>query len=534
MSQFIAILYPPRFGKSLNLDMLRDFLSIDKQHLDFSGLKISNHFNVQNLRGKFPVIKLDLKNCKGDTWEEMLVSICHSLRIMIEEHKEHLSEPIINMEVFDPEDDVDYKFALEFLTYDLYKKYKREVIILIDEFDTPLHCAYKNGYYEEASSFFSTFFSAGLKGNEFLAKACLVGICTPAVLLNTVRVYNSANKEFSKHFGFSHEEVGKYIPDDPSLTEKIKDWYHGYRSGERALQVFNPYSFMCYVTSGKFESHRTSTIVLGKRFTCMTYLEQFLFPAISEFFALMNGGRIIVPRLKHVVNYETKALQLYEVLHILVLTGFLTYQANNNPEINGGGTVFIPNIEVAVQWHDEFIQSFQNILLKEASFSVFSNNFHNSLSDFNVSLLQETMQEFLRLLYTTGDQREDAQTAIHYENAYHTFFLSAFKATFASKDSIEVKSYRESGNGVFGISIKFQATAKKAVFIEFNRSFTKEALNDDAEIAHQQIIDRTDFSWLRGNTVWLIGVSFSASDMSKLVTSIVDVTLESSVKVSSR
>jgi Predicted AAA-ATPase len=149
MDQVIGILYPRKFGKSLNLNMLDGFLSIDKQHLDFSGLKISDHVDVvQGHRGKYPVIKLDLKNCKGDTWEEMLESIWNSLRVMIEEHKEHLSEPIINMDSFDPEDDVDYKFALKFLTYDLYEKHKRKMMILIDDFDSPLHEAYKNGYYE--------------------------------------------------------------------------------------------------------------------------------------------------------------------------------------------------------------------------------------------------------------------------------------------------------------------------------------------------------------------------------------------------
>jgi hypothetical protein len=330
-------------------------------------------------------------------------------------------------------------------------------------------------------------------------------------------VFNSADSKFSKHFGFSLEEVAKFIPDDPSISEKIKAWYHGYTFGDGGLQVFNPFSFMRYVASGEFEGHRTGN-ALGKRF--MGYLEPYLTSVIRDLFTLMNGGKIIVRRFNHIVNYEMNEIPFNEIWHILVMAGFLTYQANNDPDVYGGGTVFIPNIEVADQWHTEFIQSFQNILAKEENILVFFEQFQKSLSNFDESLLQHTMQEFLNLVYSSGDQREDTQTAIHYENVYHTFFLSAFKATFASEHPDHVQSYREPCNGVFSISIKFPGADRKWVIFEFKRSFTKEALSDDAKIAHQQVIDRNDSSWLHGYDVWLIGISFNGSEMYKLVTTL--------------
>jgi Predicted AAA-ATPase len=246
--EVLALLFPRRFGKSLNMDILHSFLSLSEESsIDFSGLKIGEYVAFVNKhRGTYPVIRLDLKECQGKTWNKMLKSIWKSLKLMLRDHKD-LKETIINTESFSVEDDVDYQFALKFLSAALYDKHGKEVIILIDEFDTPLNEAYRHGYYEEASKFFSTFYSAGLKGNKFLAKACLVRICQPDVLPNNVKVFNSADDEFSEHFGFSLEEISHLIPVGASADE-IKEWYNGYFFGKNR-QILNPFSFMSYAVS---------------------------------------------------------------------------------------------------------------------------------------------------------------------------------------------------------------------------------------------------------------------------------------------
>jgi Predicted AAA-ATPase/PD-(D/E)XK nuclease superfamily len=512
--EVLALLLPRRFGKSLNLDILHSFLSLrGKSSIDFSGLKIGEDVDFVNEHlGKYPVIRLDLKDCEGETWNEMLKSIWKSLKLMLLDHKD-LEETIIDTESFSVEDNVDYKFALKFLSAALYEKHGTEVIILIDEFDAPLNDAYRHGYYEEASKFFSAFYSAGLKGNHYLSKACLVGICQPSGRnllsgLNNVRVFDVADNKFSEHFGFSFNEISHFFPPGTpvEIKEKVKFWYNGYRFGTNC-KVLNPYSFMSYITEGEFKGYWTGTAV---GVTFMPYLEPYLTSAMGSLLVLMDGGALEVPKLNHVINYETRQKPLSEVLHFLVLAGYLTYQAN--PE-TGGGIVSIPNMEVAVQWKTEFMQSFQNILAKEASLSAYFKKFQESITNFNKELLQESMQEFLLFVSSRDLQHRDSETTFH-ENVYHTFFLGAFLITF----STQAISNGEGGKGFFDIMIDLSGS-KRAVIFEFKRSLSLEALTDDAKKAHKQIVDRKYFTKLSGYDVLLVGVSFFKKDMSKLVTS---------------
>ena len=180
-----AILRPRRFGKSLNLSMLKSFLSIGAVSTNFNRFLISNEteFVVKHC-GQYPVVFLDLKDCKGNTWQEMYGAIWRRIRTMVLRHFDEISLEIEELKSYG----VDFKNptaygdegivsdSLAWLMSCLNKKHRKRVIVLVDEYDAPLNHAFRQGYYEQASSFFGSFYSQALKGNSALKKACLMGI----------------------------------------------------------------------------------------------------------------------------------------------------------------------------------------------------------------------------------------------------------------------------------------------------------------------------------------------------------------------
>ena len=218
-----VILRPRRFGKTTNLTMLKSFLSFGALPESFKDFAISKDVKfVETHCGKYPVVLLDLKDCKGKNWKDTLELIWQAIRKMVNRHSEELKTELLEVKR-----DVDYGtsalpsaksdviLSLDWLINALYKKYKQEVIVLIDEYDAAINHAFRKGFYSEASSFFANFYSSALKGNNSLKKACLVGIVefrAGGVLSgwNDYSVYSVASQKFSKFFGFTEDEIKKY------------------------------------------------------------------------------------------------------------------------------------------------------------------------------------------------------------------------------------------------------------------------------------------------------------------------------------
>ena len=200
-----CILRPRGFGKSLNLSMLCAFYSIGAEPSMFEGLAISKEKEfVEQHCGKYPVVFLDLKDCKGDSWEEMEKHIADAIHRMIDRHTKLAKKYKKATErAFGP---IDINDSLRWLTNELYKIHKKRVIVLIDEYDMPINNAALNGFYDKAEKFFSSFYSKGLKGNSSLFAACLVGILeirASGILtgLNNFSYYDTSVDIFSAYFG---------------------------------------------------------------------------------------------------------------------------------------------------------------------------------------------------------------------------------------------------------------------------------------------------------------------------------------------
>lgn len=493
-----VILRPRRFGKSLNLSMLRSFLSVGADPRKFERFLIGkdNDF-VSEHCGKYPVIFLDMKDCKGQDWNDMFQSLWLQIRLaatsyLTESKKSHgyrQDDPSIGfLENIDPPAPFIVRNILKWLTASMFNTYGEQVILLIDEYDAPLNHAYLKGFYEEASNFFGVFYSLALKGNDALYKACLMGIVEirgAGILsgLNNVRVYSPSSERFSQYFGFTLCEVRDFLKDDIA-ADRVLDWYNGYLMG--STLVINPWSFVCYIDAGEFASFWVQSSYLE---TLSTFLAPHLRNILLESLVLLQkGGVLSVSSLSTEVNYSQQSWHPTSILHFLVLTGYLTYNKEQR-------SVYIPNTELRTCWERDVLGLIQTTL-KEQYGSTLRAALLASWTD-TVGLEELMLNLVLSCSY------HDLVT----ENSYHVLYFGFFSGVFSNDQDVFVKSNRESGHGRFDIILGF-ADLKKAIIFELKEAKSKEKLDSRAKEALQQIGDNQYFSDFAGYDCLLIGVSF--------------------------
>ena len=256
---------PLHFGKTLNMDMLRVFFEkTDEDNSKYfcdkdiwsCGSEYTDH------QGKYPVIFLSFKDVKCTTWEdlyEMLTGLIKKEYLRHNELKDSMELNEFERERFvsiteGTAGSAEYQFSLQTLSMLLYKHYKKETVIIIDEYDIPIRWGYYFGFYREATGFLNNFFSAGLKDNSHLAYGFMAGlfcITAESVLsgLNNISVYSVMDETYSRYFGFTKEEVKEMLSyyDYPEKYDEACEWYGGYKIGD--TEIFNPYSVISYVSN---------------------------------------------------------------------------------------------------------------------------------------------------------------------------------------------------------------------------------------------------------------------------------------------
>ncbi len=262
---------PRRFGKTLNMTILKYFFDVknaEENRKLFKDLYIekSEYFKEQ---GQYPVIFITLKDLKKNTWEEMNFEIKELLRNLYDEFnfiRDILS--VSDLREFDKiwlkEEDANYDSSLLNLTKYLYNYYKKEVVLLIDEYDSPLITANQRGYYKDSINFFRNFLSLALKTNSNLKMGVLTGIVQVAKEgifsgLNNVITYNILGNDFEIFFGLSEEEVEnslKYFELEYEI-EEVKKWYDGYKFGNS--EVYNPWSIINYLRTKELQAYWVNT-----------------------------------------------------------------------------------------------------------------------------------------------------------------------------------------------------------------------------------------------------------------------------------
>ena len=466
---------PRRFGKTLNMLTLKYFFDIENKEENrklFKNLYIekSEYFKEQ---GQYPVIFISLKGLKEKTWKNCFNEIKALISKLYNEFefiKKVLNESELNIfdKIWLKKDDGEYTNALKNLTSFLYKYYKKEVILLIDEYDAPLINAYEYGYYDEAILFFKVFYGEALKTNLYLKTGIMTGIIRVIKAgifsdLNNLKIYSILDKEYSDFFGFSQEEVKKALEDfniEYELPE-VKSWYDGYKFGNS--EVYNPWSILNFLQHRELEAYwvKTSSNFLIKEALKNTNLD--VKESLEDLFNGENVEEVITG------NSDLSSLLSYhDIWELLLFSGYLTINKKIDKKLY---SLRLPNREIKELFKDEFI----DISFGESQFiKTMESLKRNKLEDF-----EKNLQKIL--LNSTSYQ--DTKN----EDFYHGLILGM---TLYLDSQYYVTSNKESGLGRYDVTIEPKNKNNKGYILEFKVTKNEEDLEKEAKQAIEQIISK--------------------------------------------
>ncbi len=485
-SKIILLPRPRRFGKTLNMTMLKTF--VEKSEEDnsylFKGLKISNDKKIMEELGQYPVIYLTFKDIKEENWDKCFQKLCNLIKNEYQRHiylstSVNLAEPdkkSIERIIDGQCDEVDLSESLKNLSKFLYLHHKVKPFILIDEYDTPINKGYDSDYYEKVVNFLRNFLSGGLKDNANLEKGVLTGIYRVAKEsifsgLNNLGVYTILDKEYSNFFGLLQNEVDKLVK-DYSLEDKkddIQSWYNGYNFGGQI--VYNPWSLINFVSrNGILKPYWIQTSENG---------------IIRKLINSERTNRIEVKELISGIGLEKtldehisfKDLDNSEeaVWSFLTFSGYLKAElvkAGKRPEYK----LTIPNTEVEVFFEDILLLWLNNTIgSKKLDFML------KALLSGDIKTFEKILSEFVLSVLSFYDTGKDEP-----EKVYHAFFLGIF---LNLSEDYEIISNRESGYGRYDCVMIPENIKKKGFVIEIKK-VEREFENEDFDKAIKSALDQ--------------------------------------------
>ena len=505
---------PRRFGKTLNMSMLKSFFSIGADPSLFSGLNISREKELcDKYMGTFPVIFLTLKGVDGLSFEtaySMLKYLIHSEMARWSFLQDSLNLTEADKAIFkhflkQEESESELLISLKLLSQLLYKHYNKKVIILIDEYDVPLDKAFNHGYYDKMVALIRGLFGEALKTNNYLQFAVLTGclrISKESIFtgLNNLRVLSIVDKRFDEQFGFTDSEVRKILEDYnlSSHYSEVKLWYDGYHFGN--TDVYCPWDVINYVDSllsnpnTKPEAYwiNTSSNDLVKRF-----VDKADKTTQSEIEKLINGEQI-EKDIRLDLTYNELDNTIDNLWSVLFATGYLT---DNGRTDDGKFKLVIPNKEVrevfVLQIQEWFKETF---VFKNASLSTFFNDLKDGNDEGVEKYLNFVMNKMISILDTKA---KDSQK----ENFYHGLLLGLLRGN----PEWMIMSNVESGDGFADIIIETEEI-DDGIVIEVKYSPSFDRLKEDAEKALKQIRDLRYTERLKGDgreNVISYGIAFS-------------------------
>ena len=488
---------PRRFGKTLNMSTLKYFFDVknaEENRKLFKDLYIekSEYFKEQ---GQYPVIFISLKDLKKNTWEECFFEIKELLRNLYNDFyhiRESLNES--DLKEFDKiwlkEKEASYDNSLLNLTKYLYNYYKKEVVLLIDEYDNPLIVANQKKYYKDSINFFRNFFSMALKTNPYLKTAVLTGIVQVAKEgifsgLNNVITYNILKDKFETFFGLSEEEVEtalKYFEMDYQM-EEVKKWYDGYKFGDK--EIYNPWSILNYLSNGKLQAYWVNTSDNALIYENLSVANMDVFNSLEKLFE----GKEIKKEISPFFTFEE--LERYNgIWQLMAYNGYL--KLNQKLE-DDEYLLTIPNYEIQTFFKKGFID-------KYLIGSNYFNPIMRALLEGNIDEFGRMLEEIFLINISFHDLKE--------ESVYHTFLLGML---IWLRDKYEVKSNGERGQGRYDILLLPLDKKKPAFVFEFKVSKTIKGLESKAEEALSQIKEKQYDAGIKElgiDKIYRIGLAF--------------------------
>ena len=504
MTAVHLITRPRRFGKTLNLSMLKYFYDIEgntENRKLFDGLYISNSLAMSE-QGKYPVIFLSFKDVKADSSLEMMENIAILMKNLYDKF-EYIREKLnqSNLMEFDEiwlkKDNANLRGALLNLCSYLKEYYNQDVILLIDEYDTPMVSAYEHGYYDEIKMFFTTLYGSALKENPALKKAVLTGIMRISKEnifsgLNNVKVNSILEDDFAEYFGITEKEVEKSLI-EYGLEERLPEvqkWYNGYIFG--GVRVYNPFSITNFLDRKKIMPYWVNT-------SSNTLINKVLKEASSSIFEELSKlfQRETINKTIDVYSNFNKLKNTEQIWYLLTNAGYLTPVE----EIDFGKySIRIPNEEVHYFFERDFIR-----------------NFLGSVDNFDRTLSYLLEGDFDNFTYELENIMLNSVSCFDFnsnskESHYHVFILGML---LGLRRRYYIHSNREGGRGRYDLVVEPMDKSKNGLVIEFKVAKEKEDLEKASEEALAQIEEKRYYEGLRDRGVEkiiLVGISFYQRD----------------------
>lgn len=498
---------PRRFGKTLNMDMLRVFFekTNDDTSVYFKDKQIwqcGDYYTKH--QGQYPVIFLTFKDVKSMTWEETFQKIRRLISLEFIRHNELETSSVLtayekeqyHLLAGDNGDEVDCQMGLQLLSLLLHKHYGRECIIIIDEYDTPIQQGHTCNFYPEIVNFMRNFFSGGLKDNPHLAFGFLTGILRVAKEsifsgMNNLKTYSILDDGYSSYFGFTEKEVKdmlRYYGKDDKYNE-LSEWYDGYRFGN--TEIFNPWSVINYISDNCFPKafwqSTGSNEIIGEIIQTAT-------PEITKDLYKLLCGEKIAAYIDTGVIYPEVQNNPYSIYSFLLVAGYLKV-ANIYPQSDGNFMcdVAIPNKEITFVYEKEVLnRTNQNSLAISISQAIFSKD---------TQKLQSLLEDFMVKSISSIDGAN--------EGFYHGMMLGLC-AILGNR--YKIRSNRESGLGRFDIQLMPLTKGMPGFIFEFKHTKDEHTdLSALADSALQQIETKKYDTELRDNgvnSIISIGIAF--------------------------
>lgn len=498
---------PRRFGKTLNMDMLRVFFEKTNEDTSvyFKDKQIwqcGDYYTKH--QGRYPVIFLTFKDVKSMTWEETFQKIRRLISLEFIRHNELETSSVLtayekeqyHLLAGDSGDEVDCQMGLQLLSLLLHKHYGRECIIIIDEYDTPIQQGHTCNFYPEIVNFMRNFFSGGLKDNPHLAFGFLTGILRVAKEsifsgMNNLKTYSILDDGYSSYFGFTEKEVKdmlRYYGKDDKYNE-LSEWYDGYRFGN--TEIFNPWSVINYISDNCFPKafwqSTGSNEIIGEIIQTAT-------PEITKDLYKLLCGEKIAAYIDTGVIYPEVQNNPYSIYSFLLVAGYLKV-ANIYPQSDGNFMcdVAIPNKEITFVYEKEVLnRTNQNSLAISISQAIFSKD---------TQKLQALLEDFMVKSISSIDGAN--------EGFYHGMMLGLC-AILGNR--YKIRSNRESGLGRFDIQLMPLTKGMPRFIFEFKHTKDEHTdLSALADSALQQIEAKKYDTELRDNgvnSIISIGIAF--------------------------
>ena len=507
---------PRRFGKTLNMDMLRTFFekSDEDTSIYFRNKKIwACGQKYRDYQGKYPVIFVSFKDVKCETWQDTYGNIYKLLQKELERHLELLESPALNeydkqkiKDFLDGKaDENDCMAAFATLSEMLDKHYGIAPIIIVDEYDTPIQQGYMRGFYDSIIRFMRNLFSGGLKDNKHLSYGFLTGILRVAKEsifsgLNNPKINTILENKYSQYFGFTPDEVREmahyYKAEDK--YDEICAWYDGYRFGKS--EIFNPWSVINYFSNEceprAFWQSTGNNEIIGE---VLTYADESIYEKLNQ----LLQGKSVLTYIDPSVIYPQIRNNPSSVYSFLLVAGYLKI-TKIEPSFNGDFMceVALPNKEIAYVYNKEILQKLTDIIPQSTAISI-----QEAIYSGNSTALQNLLQKLLLESVSNFD------TA--HENFYHGLVLGL---CVILDNRYEITSNREAGIGRYDIALIPKSGNMPGILIELKavKDASAEQLSQLAQEALNQIEEKQYDTVMKSRNispVFKYGVAFSGKNV---------------------